>query len=147
MPKGKASRSGLQWSIDASVGLTNEVSQNFINNAPPLSMNLDFQNACPLCFRWIILRGVNSWSQPLCRFITKVNDQLNAWFTPILEYAQRLGVKLAGFNLGRSFEVVKDVSLVAEVGANFMGRGNSFNQTRLVDRILWTLTVRWNLSA
>ncbi|MEL6931372.1 MAG: hypothetical protein AAFO95_22530, partial [Cyanobacteria bacterium J06600_6] len=35
------------------------------------------------------------------------------------------------------------ISLTTEVGANFVGEGNSFSNDKLVDKIPWTAGVRW----
>ena len=134
-------------SATASVGLTNEVFRNFINNDPTAFNTLGLNKEVPLVFQVDNPEGRRFLVSASLPIHYKVNDRLNTWFTPTLGYAQRLGVELAGFNLGGSLEVVRDVSVVAEVGANFIGRGNSFNQTRLVDRIPWTFAARWNPSA
>ena len=135
----------LTISATASVGLTNEVFRNFIDNDPNAFNALGIEKRVPLVFQVDSPQGRRFLTSASLPIHYKVNDQLNTWFTPTLGYAQRLGVELAGFNLGGSYEVVRDVSLVAEVGANFIGRGNSFNSSRLVDRIPWTLAARCDL--
>ncbi len=73
----------------------------------------------------------------------KVNQNTSVWFTPILGYAQRLGTEIAGFNLGSAIALGKEVSFVGEVGANFVGEGNSLIDGRRENRLPWTVGVRW----
>ena len=79
-------------------------------------------------------------------FHYQVSDRANVWFTPTLAFVQQNGLDLGGFNLGGSLEVVRDFSVVAEIGANFFGEGNAFIGTSLADRIPWNVAVRWDPS-
>ena len=65
------------------------------------------------------------------------------WFTPILGYAQRLGLEIGGFNLGSAIALSEEFSLIGEVGANLGGEGNSLVDGRRANKIPWTVGVRW----
>jgi uncharacterized protein YjbI with pentapeptide repeats len=134
-------------SAAVSVGLANRVFTNFTNNDPTAFNASGFKKDVPLIFQGDGADGRRFLVGASLPMHYKVNDKLNFWFTPSLGYAQRLGVELGGVNVGGSFEFVKDVSVVAEVGANLLGKGNSFNQTQLVERIPWTFAVRWDPSS
>ncbi len=73
----------------------------------------------------------------------EINQNTAVWFTPILGYAQRLGTEIAGFNLGGAIALSQEISVVGEVGANFVGEGNSLIDGRRENRIPWTAGVRW----
>jgi hypothetical protein len=73
----------------------------------------------------------------------QISRDTAVWVTPTLGYVQRSGPTVAGFNIGGSLRVFGDVSLLGEVGANFVGDGNAFINNRLADRIPWDFAVRW----
>lgn len=131
-------------SAAVTVGLTNNLFDNFDNN----NRNGLFRQGAPKDFPLIFLtdspegrRFVVSLSLPLHY---KVNDQLAFWFTPSASFVQRNDLEIGGFNVGGSIEVIQDLSLVGELGANLFGEGNTFIGNTLADRIPWSVAVRWN---
>ncbi len=66
------------------------------------------------------------------------------WLTPTLGFVQRSGLDLAGFNLGGSIPINKDLNAIAEVGFELTGNGNAFIGDNLETVIPWTLGLRWN---
>ncbi len=137
----------LTGSINASVGLTNNLFDNFDNNnrnglfrgGTPKDFPLIFRTDSPEGRRFVV-----TLSLPLHY---KANEKLAFWLTPIVGFAQRNGVELGGFNVGGSVEVIEDISLVGELGANLFGEGNAFIGDTLADRIPWSAAVRWNLGS
>ncbi len=75
-------------------------------------------------------------------FHYQIGERANVWFTPTIGVVQRNGLEAAGFNLGGEFQVIPALSVLAEVGADFVGSGNAFSGNRLVDRIPWNFAVR-----
>ena len=65
------------------------------------------------------------------------------WFTPTLGYIQRNGLQLAGFNLGGSLALNRDLDAIAEAGINFTSDGNAFTGDTLENAIPWTVGLRW----
>jgi hypothetical protein len=136
----------LTGSAAITVGLTNNLFDNFDNNnrnglfrqGDPKDFPLIFATDSPEGRRFVV-----TVSLPLHY---KANDQLAFWFTPMLGFVQRDGVELGGFNVGGSVEVIRDLSLVGELGANFFGEGNAFIGNTLADRIPWSFAVRWDPS-
>ncbi len=134
----------LTASAAVTVGLTNNIFDNFDNNNRNGLFRQGAPKDFPLIFRTDSPEGrrfVVTLSLPLHY---KVNDQLAFWFTPIAGFVQRDGLELGGFNVGGSVEVIRDLSLVGELGANFLGEGNAFIGNTLADRIPWSVAVRWN---
>jgi len=129
------------------VGLTNNIFDNFDFN----NINGTFRQGAPRDFPLLFLtdspegrRFIATFTLPLHY---KVNDQLAFWFTPSASFVQRSGVDLGGFNVGGSVEVIKDFSLVGELGVNILGEGNAFIGETLADRIPWSVAVRWDPSS
>ncbi|NJM66296.1 MAG: hypothetical protein HC851_11855 [Acaryochloris sp. RU_4_1] len=136
----------LTGSAAITVGLTNNLFDNFDNNSRNGRFRLGDPKDFPLIFATDSPEGrrfVVTVSLPLHY---KANDQLAFWFTPMLGFVQRDGVELGGFNVGGSVEVIHDLSLVGELGANFFGEGNAFIGNTLADRIPWSFAVRWDPS-
>lgn len=134
----------LTASAAVTVGLTNNIFDNFDNNNRNGLFRQGAPKDFPLIFRTDSPEGrrfVVTLSLPLHY---KVNNQLAFWFTPIAGFVQRDGLELGGFNVGGSVEVIRDLSLVGELGANFLGEGNAFIGNTLADRIPWSVAVRWN---
>ena len=134
-------------SVAVTVGLTNEPFLNFINNDITAFSDSGLNRGLPFL--------VNSDEGPLGElFIVtasvplhfKINDRANVWLTPTLAFVQQAGLELGGFNVGGSLEVIPDLSLVGEIGANFFGAGNVFIGNSLTDRIPWNFAVRWDPS-
>ena len=138
----------LTASIQGTLGQTNEPFLNFVDNdansfadsgvnkTVPFILNRDGSNGGGRLF-------IATVSAPLHY---KLNNKAAVWLTPTLGYVQRDGLEAAGFNAGGALEIIRDVSVLAEVGAEFVGKGNSFSRGRLVDRIPWTVAVRWDPS-
>jgi len=131
-------------SAAVTVGLTNNLFDNFDNN----NRNGVFRRGAPKDFPLIF----NTDSPEGRRFVVtlslplhyELNDQLSFWFTPITSFVQRNGAERAGFNLGGSVAVIRDISFVGEVGATFFGSGNTFIGNTLANRIPWSAAIRWN---
>ncbi len=68
------------------------------------------------------------------------------WFTPTLGYIQRNGLQIAGFNLGGSLALSRDLDAIAEAGINFTSDGNAFTGDNLENVIPWTVGLRWQPS-
>ncbi|MEL6458767.1 MAG: hypothetical protein AAFQ91_11030 [Cyanobacteria bacterium J06621_15] len=66
------------------------------------------------------------------------------WLTPTLGFVQRRGLEIAGFNLGGSIPINKDLNAIAEVGFDLSGNGNGFIGNNLQTVIPWTVGLRWN---
>ncbi len=73
----------------------------------------------------------------------EISQGTAVWFTPILGYAQRLGLEIGGFNLGSAIALGEELRFVGEVGANLGGEGNSLVDGRRANKIPWTVGVRW----
>lgn len=135
----------LTLSAAATVGLTNEPFINFVNNDADTFDNRDLDKSVP-----IFTPGGDDGRNGKLLILTaslpiqyEINPNAAVWFTPILGYAQRQGLEIGGFNLGGAIAVTKEISLIAEVGANLVGEGNSFSNGQLTDKIPWTTGVRW----
>jgi hypothetical protein len=66
------------------------------------------------------------------------------WFNPIWGYVQRSGTEIAGFNLGGSLPISEEISLMGEVGANFVNPGNTFRGNNRDNTIPWTVALQWD---
>ena len=73
----------------------------------------------------------------------QINDGAAVWATPIIGYVQRQTIETAGFNLGGAIALNSEISFTGEVGANFVGEGNSLVDGQRGDKIPWTVGVRW----
>jgi hypothetical protein len=135
----------ITLSAAGTVSLTNEPFLNFVNNDADTFARRDLDKTVP-----IFTPGGDDGSRGKLLILTaslpihyQINSKAAVWFTPILGYAQRQGLEIGGFNLGGAIAVTKEVSLTAEVGANLVGEGNSFNNGQLADKIPGTLGIRW----
>ena len=135
----------LTLSAAGTVSLTNEPFINFINNNADTFDDRDLDKSVP-----IFTPGGDDGRNGKLLILTaslpihyEINPSAAVWFTPILAYVQREGVELGGFNLGGAIAIIPEVSLVAEIGANFVGEGNSFIDDELADKIPGTVAVRW----
>ncbi|MCJ8281602.1 MAG: hypothetical protein MJK14_17525, partial [Rivularia sp. ALOHA_DT_140] len=81
-------------------------------------------------------------------FSTPIHYQLknksSVWLTPTLGFVQRSGLEIAGFNLGGSIPINKDLNAIAEVGFDLSGNGNAFIDNNRQTVIPWTVGLRWN---
>ncbi|MBD1920765.1 hypothetical protein H6F77_06660 [Microcoleus sp. FACHB-831] len=69
------------------------------------------------------------------------------WLTPTVAYVQRNGLQMAGFNVGASVPVVKNLDAIAEAGIDLSGKGNAFIGNTRETVIPWILGLRWNPSS
>ncbi len=69
------------------------------------------------------------------------------WLTPTLGFVQRNGLEIAGFSLGGSVPVLRDLNVIAEAGLEFGGEGNAFIGNDRETVIPWILGLRWNPSS
>lgn len=65
------------------------------------------------------------------------------WLTPTLGFVQRNGLEIAGFNVGGSVLLSRNLSLIAEAGLNFT-EGNALIGNDRVNAIPWSLGLRWD---
>ena len=135
----------LTLSAAGTVSLTNEPFINFINNNADTFDDRDLDKSVP-----IFTPGGDDGRNGQLLILTaslpihyEINSNAAVWFTPLLAYVQRQGVELGGFNIGGAIDIIPEVSLVAEIGANFVGEGNSFIDGELADKIPGTVAVRW----
>jgi uncharacterized protein YjbI with pentapeptide repeats len=127
-------------------GQANEPIFNFTNNQANRFALQGKNKSLPIYFfdnGLLNERGaiIATFSLPLQYQISKGTA---VWVTPTVGFVQRGGISIAGVNVGGSVEVFKDVSLLAEVGANFKGEGNAFIGNRLANRIPWNFAIRWS---
>lgn len=141
----QAENAPITLSGAATASLTNEPFINFTENDITAFDRLDLDKTVP-----IFTPGGDEGAEGKLLIITfslpvhyKIGDGAAVWFTPILSYAQRQGIELGGFNLGGAISLDREISFVGEIGANFVGEGNSFIDGQLEDRIPWTVGVRW----
>jgi len=139
----------LTLSAAGTISLTNEPFINFRNNNADTFDNRDLDKSIP-----IFTPGGDDGRNGKLLLLTlalpmhyEINSDAAVWFTPMFGYAQRQGLELGGFNLGGAIAISKNISLTTEVGANFLGEGNSFDDGRLADKIPWTAGVRWQPSS
>lgn len=120
---------------------------NFINNDRDLFANGGESKPFPFLFSGGLNKGnafyLVTASLPLQY---QFRPGTAVWLTPTLGFIQRGGLGVAGVNAGGSIRVYKDISLLAEVGANFTGDGNVFINNRLANRIPWNFAIRWTPS-
>ena len=133
----------LSGAVTAS--LTNEPFINFRENDTTAFERLNLDKTVP-----IFTPGGDEGAEGKLLILTfslpihyEINNNTAVWFTPILGYAQRQGIELGGFNLGGAIALNQEFSFIGEIGANFVGEGNSFIDGQLEDRIPWTVGVRW----
>ena len=137
---------GAPFTASAAVTLsqTNTVNLNFFNNDRTRFATSGLDKTFPFIGNTASGNGnlfVGTISLPLHY---QIRNRANVWFTPIVGFMQRRSTGLGGFNLGGSLNVIRDFSLLAEVGANFVGNGNTFIGDRLADRVPWNAAVRWS---
>jgi len=132
-------------SAAGTISLTNEPFVNFVRNDADRFGDRNLDKSVP-----IFTPGGDDGRNGKLLLLTfslpmhyEINPDTAVWLTPMLGYAQRQGIELGGFNLGGAIAVAEDISLTAEVGANFFGEGNSFNDGELANKIPWTAGVRW----
>ena len=141
----QAESSPITLSIAATLGITNQPFVNFLEGDRDEFERRDLDKEFP-----IFTPGgddIEEGKQLIATFALPIHyqiaDNTAVWFTPIAGYLQREGTELAGFNLGGSLAFTDELSAVAEVGANFIGEGNSISQNGLEDKIPWTFALRW----
>lgn len=141
----QAENAPVTVSAGVTASLTNEPFINFINNDTDSFDNLDLDKSVP-----IFTPGGDEGRRGKLIILTfalpinyEISQNASVWATPILAYVQREGLEIGGFNLGGAIALNQEVSFTGEVGANFVGEGNSFIDGQLEDRIPWTVGVRW----
>ena len=141
----QAESSPITLSLAATLGITNQPFVNFLEGDRDEFERRDLDKEFP-----IFTPGgddIEEGKQLIATFALPIHyqiaDNTAVWFTPIAGYLQREGTELAGFNLGGSLAFTDELSAVAEVGANFIGEGNSISQNGLEDKIPWTFALRW----
>lgn len=132
-------------SAAVTAGLTNEPLINFINNDADTFDNLGLEKSVP-----VFSPGGDDGDEGeliILTFALPINYEISqdtaVWVTPIFGYIQREGLEIGGFNLGGAIALNEEISFTGEVGANFLGEGNSFIDGQLADRIPWSVGVRW----
>ena len=135
----------LTASVAGTVSLTNEPFINFLSNDTDTFERRNLDKTIPIFTPGgdNLVRGNQLILTLALPIHYEVQPSTAVWFTPILGYVQRLGIEIGGFNLGSAISVSREFSLTGEVGANFLGRGNSFIDGELKNRIPWTAAVRW----
>jgi hypothetical protein len=135
----------LTASIAATIGITNQPFANFFRNNRDEFERRNLEKQVP-----IFLPGTDDIEESKLFLFTlslPLNYQFNngaaVWLTPILGYVQREGTEIAGLDVGGSFPVTQEISLLGEVGTNFAGEGNAFIEDNLEDVIPWTVSIRW----
>lgn len=141
----QAESSPITLSLAATLGITNQPFVNFLEGDRDEFSRRDLDKEFP-----IFTPGgddIEEGKQLIATFALPIHyqiaDNTAVWFTPIAGYLQREGTELAGFNLGGSLAFTSELSAVAEIGANFVGEGNSITQNGLEDEIPWTFALRW----
>jgi hypothetical protein len=129
----------------ATASLTNEPFINFFNNDATAFEGNDLDKTIP-----IFTPGGDDGDRGKLLIITfalpihyEISQDTAVWLTPIAGYAQRLGLEIAGFNLGGAIAISEEFSLIAEAGANLRGDGNALINGRRENKIPWTIGVRW----
>ncbi|WP_299484965.1 pentapeptide repeat-containing protein [Acaryochloris sp. IP29b_bin.137] len=137
----------LTISAAVNIALTGETFINYATNNRNEFRQRGLTKAVPTLFQ-----GVNgdvgnnliySFSLPIHY---NASDKLNLWLTPTFSYVQDRDIAVGGFNFGASYEVVDHLNIIAEVGANFAGRGNTFIGNTLEDAIPWNVGLRYDSS-
>ena len=137
----------ITGSLGITVGMTNEPFINFFTD----NNNEFFERGLPKSVPWLGDEDSLETGKLLIATVSfplhyQFEQGIALWFTPTIGYVQRSGndIELAGFNLGTSVPIIRDWSIVGEVGANLTGNGNGFRGTSRRDSIPWTFAVRWN---
>ncbi|OKH22059.1 hypothetical protein NIES593_14090 [Hydrococcus rivularis NIES-593] len=135
-------------SLAGTYGLTNQPFANFRANDRNEFDNLGLSKEVPLIFQG------DSDAKSQLYLITlslplhyEFDGGAAVWLTPVWGYAQRLGTEIAGFSLGGSIPLASDLSLIGEIGANFVNPGNAFLDDERKNVIPWSVGIRWDPSA
>lgn len=141
----QAESAPITLSLAATLSITNQPFVNFLEADRDEFERRDLDKEFP-----IFTPGgddIEEGKQLIATFALPIHYQIAnntaVWFTPIVGYLQREGTELGGFNLGGSLGFSSELSAVAEVGANFIGEGNTISQNGLEDEIPWTFALRW----
>ena len=141
----QAQNAPFTLSVAATAGLTNQPFLNFAENDADAFERSDLDKTVPFFTPGgdDVSQGerlIFAFSLPVHY---KISQNTAVWLTPILGYVQRKGIETGGFSLGGAIALNEEISFTGEVGANFVGEGNSFIDGSLSDRIPWTAGVRW----
>lgn len=140
----------LTANLVATIGKTNQPFVNYYNDNANQFRNQGLQKTIPLIWDIDSIETGQLWivtaSLPLIyQFSPKAVNSSSLWIAPSAGLAQRIGgLQLLGINFGGSWAVTKELSLIAELGANFGNRGNAFNGNNLTYLLPWSVGLRWN---
>ena len=134
----------LTLSVAGTVARANNVLTNFVKNDRNRFDNLGLEK------NGFALSNENGGEDEelIITLSTPMHYQLKngsaVWLTPTLGWIQRSGLEIAGFNLGGSMPLNKDLDAIAEVGFDLSGNGNAFIGNNRQTVIPWTLGLRWH---
>ncbi len=134
----------------ATIGKTNQPFLNYLNNNANQFRESGLSKTIPFYADLDSLQTGQLWvttaSIPLIyQFSPKAVNSSALWITPIAGFVQRLtGLPLLGVNIGGAWAATKELSLIAELGANFGNRDNSFSGNFLTSELPWSVGLRWN---
>jgi hypothetical protein len=138
----------LTASLAFTLSQTNKTFINFFSNDRDEFRERGLEKNVPLLFNQDSLDNgqlnIVTVSLPLNY---QFDNGIALWLTPTWGYVQRMGTEIAGVNAGGAFPISRDVSLIGEIGANFVGDGNAFIGDSRDNAIPWTFAVRWDPSS
>ena len=140
----------LTANLVATIGKTNQPFINYFNDNANLFRERGLQKTIPFIWDLDSLDTYQLWiitaSLPLIyQFSPKAVNSSSLWIAPSAGLAQRIGgLQLLGINFGGAWAVSKELSLIAELGANFGNRGNAFESNILTYALPWSVGLRWN---
>lgn len=141
----QAENAPFTLSVAATASLTNQPFINFAENDADAFENNNLDKTVP--FFTPGGDNVSEGERLIFTFSLPVHYEISqntaVWLTPILGYVQRKGIETGGFSLGGAIALNREISFIGEIGANFVGEGNSFIDGKLSDRIPWTAGLRW----
>lgn len=141
----QAENDPVTLSAAVTASLTNEPFINFRENDSTTFERLDLEKTIPI----FTPGGDNGPEGKLLIFTLsfplhyEISRGTAVWLTPIAGYVQREGLETGGFNLGGAISVNPEISILGEIGANFVGDGNSLIDGQRDNRIPWTMGMRW----
>lgn len=140
----------LTANLVATIGKTNQPFVNYYNDNAAQFGQQGLQKSVPFFWDLDSIDTGQLWiltaSLPfIYQFSPKSVNSSSVWITPSAGLAQRIdGLQLLGVNVGGAWAVSKQLSLIAEVGANFGNRGNAFSGNTLTNLLPWSVGLRWN---
>ena len=141
----QAENAPFTLSAAATASLTNEPFVNFFENDATTFESLGLEKGVP-----IFTPGgddADTGQRIILTFALpmhyQINDSAAVWLTPIAGFVQRQGIEAGGLNLGGAIALSQAISFTGEIGANFIGEGNSLVDGQRENEIPWTVGVRW----